>query len=242
MNPQLKAPLNIQSEGVSGRDIQLSPISKLNETSIPLTTSPTPSFSGHNASQEEANTHKSKISFQDLLHQSQSSKKASSRSNHSIKTPEFVNEDTEDRLNLKLGEEFYKTNPWVCRKSAQYHPDERKQLIDVMGYAAHQIIDQFPPWWSFLFPTDETDRKNWSLVRNGVTYVSTSKAVRNNGITFINNSTTLDICPICSKVMNHKALVYMRYIVWKEKYTGSDLLNWMTVNQKACYVHWRSYD
>ena len=111
-----------------------------------------------------------------------------------------------------------------------------------MGFAARQIIDQFPPWWSFLFPTDETDRKNWSLVRNGVTYVSTSKAVRNNGITFINNSTTLDICPICSKVMNHKALVYMRYIVWKEKYTGSDLLNWMTVNQKACYVHWRSSD
>ena len=121
----------------------------------------------------------------------------------------------------------------------QYAPSERSRLISVMGYLASKLEHKFPPWFHFLFPSDEIDRKNWSITVNGEIFVSTSKAVRNGGIQFMNRDTILDFCEICKCIMNHRSLVYMKYIVWKKDWTGSDTVQWMTSNTKACYIHWR---
>ena len=109
-----------------------------------------------------------------------------------------------------------------------------------MGFSAEQIADKCPPWWHFLFPADETDRKNWSVTIAGTTYVSSSKAMRPSNSIFINSSTMLEICPICKSVLNNRYLVTMRYYVYKEDYTSTDLLNWQTQFLKACYIHWRT--
>ena len=155
-----------------------------------------------------------------------------------IKTPEIVG-DFQDRINKNLGIEFYEKYPWVSRKISQFHESERQSVISVMSYQAAQIEHLFPPWWHFLFPADEIDRKNWSIEVDGQVFVSTSKAVRNGGIQFISKESVLDLCPICNAVMNNKFLVYMKFIKWKEDYTGTDIVKWMTSNQKACYIHWR---
>ena len=192
------------------------------------------SKSPHHESQNKSLTNK-KVCFKDL---ESSSLRPRSRSNHMIKTPEIVG-DFQDRINKNLGIEFYEKYPWVSRKISQFHESERQSVISIMGYQAAQIEHLFPPWWHFLFPADEIDRKNWSIEVDGQVFVSTSKAVRNGRIQFISKESVLDLCPICNAVMNNKFLVYMKFIKWKEDYTGTDIVKWMTSNQKACYIHWR---
>jgi hypothetical protein len=184
--------------------------------------------------------HQKRVRFQDLLHFSPPSHPTRSRSNHEIKTPEFVEESGVDRLNLKLGGEFYDLYKWVSRKKAQFSPCERSKVISIMGPLANQIESKFPPWWNFLFPWIDTDRKNWTITIEGKDYVSTSKAFRMSRMNFINQDTLLDLCFICGCVLNHKYLVVMKCILWKDDYTPSDMIDWQTSSDRACYLHWRA--
>ena len=109
-----------------------------------------------------------------------------------------------------------------------------------MGNAADDLAGKFPPWWNFLAPHSDVDRKNWSLTVDGATYVSVTRALRGNGVNFLNRDTILDICPLCGCVLNHKYIVFMKYIIWNEDYTPADIIDWQTSFQKACYIHWRS--
>ena len=192
--------------------------------------------------QNEPKLHTKQVLFNEMIDSNSEPRRfPRNRSNHEIKTPEFT-DDLRDRINTKLGSDFYDKYPWISRKKPQWHPSERLKLISIMGKSANQIEARFPPWWNFLTPANETDRKNFSITVNGVTLVSISKAVRNTGINFINSESVLDICPVCNSVMNHKYLVFMKYIVWNEEYTGSDIIDWQTNDDKACYIHWRRND
>ena len=192
--------------------------------------------------QNEPKLHTKQVLFNEMVDSNSEPRRfPKSRSNHEIQTPEFT-DNLRDRINTKLGSDFYDKYPWISRKKPQWHPSERLKLISIMGKSASQIEARFPPWWNFLTPANETDRKNFSITVNGVTLVSISKAVRNTGINFINSDSVLDICPVCNSVMNHKYLVFMKYIVWNEEYTGSDIIDWQTNDDKACFIHWRRND
>ena len=106
---------------------------------------------------------------------------------------------------------------------------------------ASHIMDHFAEWPSYLYPSNPSDRKNWTIIKNGIEYVSISKAYRF-PIHFINKDTKLEICPICKKIITHKYAVINNYIVWKSNFNGQDLLNWQDKNKikRACYIHWRS--
>ena len=184
--------------------------------------------------------HLKRVRFQDLLHISPPRHPTRSRSNHEVKTPEYVEESGVDRLNLKLGGDFYDLYKWVSRKKAQFSPCERSKLISIMGPLANQIENKFPPWWNFLFPWVDTDRKNWTITIDEKDFVSTSKAFRMSRMNFINQDTLLDLCLICGCVLNHKYLVVMKCILWKNDYTPSDMIDWQTSSDRACYLHWRA--
>ena len=112
-------------------------------------------------------------------------------------------------------------------------------MIGSMGHQATLIVDQYPEWFHFLFPADDVDRKNWTININGSELVSISRAVRNGNLGYLNQDTNLEICPICKCIMSHKYLVYMRFFIWKDDYTGSDIIKWQSGDLKACYIHWR---
>ena len=148
--------------------------------------------------------------------------------------------DEKDRINSLLGSDFYHKYSWISKKKPQWHPSEYSRLISIMGNAADDLAGKFPPWWNFLAPNSDVDRKNWSLTIDGFIYVSVTRALRGNGVNFLNRDSILDICPICSCVMNHKYLVFMKYIIWNEEYSPADIIDWQTSFQKACYIHWRA--
>ena len=160
------------------------------------------------------------------------------RSNHQIQTPETIDDYQPERINTFLGKEFYNSHPWISTKELQFHESELPKVISTSGQTAVKISHKFPPWYHFLFPAAESDRKNWSISVRGTTYVSTSKALRLER-SFIIPDTILTICPICDNVMNNKYLVCMKYYPWKEDFSPSDLLNWQTDFTVACYIHWR---
>ena len=89
-------------------------------------------------------------------------------------------------------------------------------------------------------PSVTDDRKNWSVTKDGITYVSTSVAYRP-GAYFINKNTVLDLCLICERVLTHKFAVICSAIIWKENFTSQDLVQWTSQKYKrrACYIHWR---
>lgn len=186
-----------------------------------------------------------KIKFSDLFTSKPPSSRPASRSNHKVVSREMIDDGDDsdpeppDRINSLLGAEFYKQYHWVSKKHSQFHSSEFKLMISSMGFQASLIEDKFPEWFHFLFPSDDIDRKNWTLNINGSELVSISRAVRNGNLSFLNQDTSLEICPICDRVMSHKYLVYMRFFVWKEDYTGSDIIKWTSGDLKACYIHWR---
>ena len=183
----------------------------------------------------------SSVSFSDLFPQSSIRFARKKRSNGLIKTPEHIEDESTECINPLLGEDFYNKEPWVAKTAFQFHPSEFQQLIEIMGPTASHIMDHFAEWPSYLYPSNPSDRKNWTIIKNGIEYVSISKAYRF-PIHFINKDTKLEICPICKKIITHKYAVINNYIVWKSNFNGQDLLNWQDKNKikRACYIHWRS--
>ena len=180
------------------------------------------------------------ITFDEIRSITKETVRRKSRSNHHIKTPEFIDESEEECINHELGLDFYIKNPWVDRKSIQFAQSQYRDMIGSMGQLALQIIDRYAPWFAFILPAVIDDRKGWSVTKNGIIYVSTSVAYRP-GTYFLNNKTVLELCLICDKVITHKFAVVCNAIIWKENFTGADLIRW-TSNQhrrKACYCHWR---
>ena len=241
------SPLELDSRSNSGEkspDVQLVPQTSEMSSNKPARfpkLSPTAGTSHSNSVFPQFSENLRKVKFSDLL-SSDANVPKRSRSNNMIQTPEFVDSEAPDRLNNKLGSAFYEQYTWVSKKHSQFHPCERSTLIGSMGYQARLIEGKFPDWSSFIFPAVDVDRKNWTLKIGDVELVSTSRAVRNESCKFINRDTVIEICPICKSVLNHKYLVYMRFIIWKEDYTGSDLIGWQTSDLKACYIHWRNKD
>ena len=181
---------------------------------------------------------KTSVAYSELIDPS-TRNRAASRSNRRTISSEYVDEEEPDRINELLTEDFYNRNPWTSRKALQFHPSEYNAMIATMGNAATEIIDNFPPWFHFIMPAIETDRKNYSIIVSGEEYVSISVAYRV-PINFIHPNSTLDVCPICTKIITHKFAVINNCFKWKQAYTSSDIVKWQTEKVKACYIHWRS--
>ena len=163
-----------------------------------------------------------------------------SRSNHHVNTPALIDESISDCINPLLGQEFYDKHPWVDTKSIQFAKCEYAEMISSMGSIAAEIIDKYAEWFAFIMPKVNDDRKGWSVTKNGITYVSTSVAYRP-GTYFINKDTVLELCLICEKIITHKFAVICAAIIWKENYTGKDLVQWthQKYKRRACYCHFR---
>ena len=118
------------------------------------------------------------ITFDEIRSITKETVRRKSRSNHHIKTPEFIDESEEECINHELGLDFYIKNPWVDRKSIQFAQSQYRDMIGSMGQLALQIIDRYAPWFAFILPAVIDDRKGWSVTKNGIIYVSTSVAYR----------------------------------------------------------------
>ena len=101
-----------------------------------------------------------------------------------------------DKVNQKLGPEFYSHYSWVDPAAAILTEEE---ILDLLTQQNSRIIfNNLAPWGVTLFPRDAHDVKYLSVFRNSKEYVCRTKADRQTGILFYTYSSEIFNCVICN--------------------------------------------